>query len=125
MGIFRRRPSDLQPGEATVLFSTLTAKAARQTGKRNLDHEVRLAVDRPEGGTREVTLEATVPWDRSLRIGASIPVRISPTEPEYVEIDFDSMKSMNDFGNAAVQAAREGRPPTPEELGFTPADPDS
>lgn len=105
-----------------MLFATLTPKAARQTEKRNLEHEVKLAVDRPEGGTREVTLTTTVPWDRSLPIGSRVPVMISPSSPDFVEIDFGSMKALTDLGNAAVDAAREGRNVTPEDLGFTPAD---
>ena len=122
MGIFRRDPSDLQAGEATVLFAALTPKASRQTGKRNLEHEVKLAVDRPEGGRRELVLITTVPWDRPLGTRSREPVRVSPTDPDYVEIDFENLEPVTTVGDAALEAAREGRAPTPSDLGFTPVE---
>lgn len=102
-----------------MTFATLTAEAMGQTGKRNLEHEVILLVNRPDGSTDEFGLVVEVPYDRPLIVDREIPVKISPSRKGYLEIDFDSMPSLNDIGSAAVDAARNGRiPDVAGDLGY-------
>lgn len=110
MGLFRRRPKDLVHSTAVVTFAALTSKAARQTDKLSLDHEVRLRVHRPDVGEVDVSLVCRVPHGIVLTLGADVPVWISASDPDFLEIDFDGVVSLEDVGLAAAEAAREGRP---------------
>jgi hypothetical protein len=106
----RRGPREVVDSSALVLAMRLSAKAARQAAKRNLEHEFRLRVTRPDGQPLDIELRCTVPWDRVPAVGREVPVKVSRSDPGYVSIDFDRVPSVNAIGLAAARAAHRGKP---------------
>jgi hypothetical protein len=110
VGLFSRlsRPKDAAEAEATVLAMQLTAKAARQTDKRDRAHAFRLRISPQAELPYEVDLTATVPWDRLPRVGGTVPVWVSATDPQDVQIDFDRMPSLADQATQSAALAQQG-----------------
>jgi hypothetical protein len=102
----------------------LTAKAARQTGKLDLDYEFTLALTLPSGSTVDVRHTCKVPHDRMPWQGQTVPLRVSPSEPEKLTIEFDRVPSVVDRARASAKAAQAGDAAgAAEALGFTLRDP--
>jgi hypothetical protein len=131
VGFFSRRrgglPDDAVEAEAKVLAMGPTARAARQTGKLDVEYAFTLAVQASvaAGPAREVELTCVVPHERMPLVGQAVPIRASAAEPTRVEIDFDRVPSLAERATASARAAQEGDPgAAARALGFTPREPD-
>jgi hypothetical protein len=108
-----------------VISVTLTWKGARQTQKRNVEMKVRLRAERPDIEPHEAEVEDTVPWQKPLRIGQRIPVTVSTSDPQRLQIEWDGIPDMADAAREAGELAASGDPEAAARaLGFKPADPD-
>jgi hypothetical protein len=123
VGLFGRRgklPDDAVESHAKVVSMGPTPKGARQTGKLDVEYAFRLALD--SGG--EVDHTCVVPHDRMPLIGDSLPVRVSPSDPTALAIDFSRVPSLADRARASADAAQRGDGAgAARALGFTPRDP--
>jgi len=95
--------------EATVVQIAPTAKAARQTQKRNVDFAFVLSLQPPGApGPLEVQHTCTVPYDKVPGRGQRIPVTVSAADPSLLVIAFDAMPTMAERALASAQAAQAG-----------------
>lgn len=124
MGIFGRGIKDGVAAEAKVTDFALTAKSARQHDKRDLEHTLDLEVTAPGHGVYAVTVTDTVPYDKTPSIGQSLPVTVSASDPQRVEVDWDRAPSLIDQMGAAGEAAKRGdTDAAARALGFELKDP--
>lgn len=124
MGIFGRGIKDGVAAEAKVTDFALTAKAARQHDKRDLRYTLDLEVSAPGHGVYAVTLEDTVPYGKAPSIGQSLPVTVSASDAQRVEVDWDRVPSLIDGMRAAGEAAKRGdTEAAARALGFELKDP--
>jgi hypothetical protein len=80
----RRRIDDGVPGEARVLRLAPTARPGRRDARRGAEYELVLDL-----GDREVDLIRRIPDDRMLAAGQTVPVLVSASDPERVDVDLD------------------------------------
>jgi hypothetical protein len=122
VGLFGRRgklPDDAVEARATVLAMGPTPKGARQTGKLDVEYELRLELESGVG----VAHTCVVPHDHMPVIGDSLPVRVSPSDPSALEIDFERVPSLAERARASADAAQRGdQAGAARALGFTPRD---
>jgi hypothetical protein len=124
VGLFDRGIKDGVAAEAAVVEMGPTAKAARQEGKRNVDYEFRLRVTVPGRAPYEVSHTERVPWDRTPLIGTTIPVTVSASDPERLQIEWDRAPNLVDAARASADAAKRGDAAgAAEALGFELRDP--
>jgi hypothetical protein len=125
MALFgRNKIRDGVQAEATVLTMAPTAKAARQTAKRDVDYAFALAVRAPDGIVAEVEHTCRVPHDKLPTVGLRIPVTVAAGDATQLRIDFDRMPSLADRALASAQAAQRGDTSgAAEALGYRLADP--
>jgi len=111
-------------GEAEVVAMAPTAKAARQEGKRDVEYDLRLRVELPDGGTAEVDHATRVPALKLPTIGQRLPVTVSPEDPTRLRIEWDDTPDVTDRAHASAEAAQRGDAAgAAEALGFTLRDP--
>jgi hypothetical protein len=125
VGIFRRGIKDGVAAEARVIDLSMTAIAARQHDKRNLKYVLALEVTAPGHGVYAVTVKDTVPYDKTPSIGQSLPVTVSASDAQRVEVDWDRAPSLLDQMGAAGEAAKRGdTDAAARALGFELKDPE-
>src|SRR4051794_10802888 len=78
------------------------------TEKRDKAHEFRLEIQPQAELPYEVELKATVPWDHMPRVGGTVPVWVSATDPQDVQIDFDRMPSTAEQALRSAELAQQG-----------------
>jgi hypothetical protein len=116
----RSRIKDGVRGEAKVLALAPTAKAARQTEKRNLDYRFKLEVTIGGGAPYEVDHVEQVPQAKTPILGLALPVIVSASEPARLRIDWDAVPDTADRALASAAAAQRGDATgAAEALGFT------
>ena len=124
MGLFGRGIKDGVAAEAKVKAFALTEVAARQADKRNLTYVLDLEVTAPGHGVYAVALEDTVPYDKTPSIGQSLPVTVSASDAQRVEVDWDRAPSLLEQMGAAGEAAQRGdTDAAARALGFELKDP--
>ena len=106
MGLFRRR--ETVPAEGEILVMAPTRKAARQTGKRNVDFVYRLRVSAPGREPFEVETTERTPYDRLPAMGQTLPLRVDAEDHARVEIDWDGVKGVAERAREAADAALRG-----------------
>lgn len=101
-----------------------TVAAARQVGRRDVEHELDLEVTAPGHSGYTVTLTDRVPHDKTPVVGQALPVTVSAADPQRVEVDWDRAPSLTERALAAGEAATAGDPDAAARaLGFEPQDP--
>jgi hypothetical protein len=124
MGIFGRGIKDGVAAEAKVTDIALTAIAARQHDKRNLKYVLNLEVTASGHGVYAVTVEDTVPYGKTPSIGQSLPVTVSASDAQRVEVEWDRVPNLSEQMRAAGEAAKRGdTEAAARALGFELKDP--
>jgi hypothetical protein len=124
MGLFSRGIKDGVGAEARVTALAPTATAARQEGKRNVEYVLDLEVTAPGHGVYAITLTDTVPHDKTPMIGQSLPVTVSASDPQRVDVDWDRAPGLTERMRASADAAKRGDTAgAARALGFEPRDP--
>jgi len=121
MGIFGRGIKDGIAAEARVTALAPTATAARQHDKHDLKCVLDLEVTAPGHGVYAATVTDTVPHDKTPMLGQSLPVTVSASDAQRVDVDWDRAPSLTERMRVAGEAARRGdTDEVARALGFDP-----
>ncbi|HLM50275.1 MAG TPA: hypothetical protein VK279_06990 [Solirubrobacteraceae bacterium] len=124
MGLFRREQPRAE-GRARVVMVAPTARGAAQTGRRNVEFDVRLEVALAGRAPYDAIATQRVPHDRVPLIGDEVAVSVAADDPADVRVDFDSVRSLTERARAAAAAGADGDgAAAARALGFRPRDPD-
>jgi len=110
MGLFGRKRDSIPDGvrsQARILEMAPTPKAARQSGKRDVEFRFRLSV-LTAGNPAEVEHVCVVPHEKMPTLGLTIPVDVAPTDPARLRIAFEDMTDLADRARASAAAAAAG-----------------
>jgi hypothetical protein len=114
----RGRIKDGVREQAKLLELAPTAKGARQTGKRNVEHALKLQLRGAVVNHEEQVVATKMPL-----VGDLIPVIVSASDPSRLRIDWDAMPDIADRALASAAAAKRGDAAgAAEAFGFTPRD---
>ena len=118
MGFFRKSEAGAR-ATAELLGLGPTAKGARQTGARDIEMQLRLAVTMPDGGTFETDHVSKVPHAKSPIVGDTLPVEVDTEERKVIRVVFDELPDLEDRARASAAAAQAGDTAgAAEALGF-------
>lgn len=96
----------------------------RQTGRRDVEHEITLVVTVAGGSPYSVALTDTVPHQKSPLLGDVLSITVSPDDPMDVTIDWDQAPDLAARARSAAAAVKDGDVAgAAEALGFTLKDP--
>jgi hypothetical protein len=101
-----------------------TERGMRQTGKLDVEFELRLAVEVPGSAAYEVEVVDVVPHAKSPLVGDRLPVVVDATDPATVVIDWDAAPDLATRAMGAAGAVQRGDiAGAAAALGFTLAEP--
>jgi hypothetical protein len=107
MALFRRNEPGVR-AEARLLALVPTARGARHTGARDIEHELRLALTMPDGGAFETAFVCKVPYAKSPLVGDTLPVEVDTDERAVTRVLFDEMPNLEERARASAAAAQAG-----------------
>lgn len=96
------------PAQAEVLGMAPTAAGAAQMGEAEAEYALELAVQMPDGSAEQVQHTCPVPRDKAPGFGQTIPVTVSQSDPQRLEVQWHEIGSLADAGRAAGDAAQAG-----------------
>jgi hypothetical protein len=108
MGLLRRSSGSDVRADAKVVAIAPTRRGARETGRRNVEFELRLEVPCGSGHPVEVAHVTRVPWDRVPFLGQPLPVTLRDGDPGRLSIRWDDAPSTLDRARASAAAAQRG-----------------
>jgi hypothetical protein len=120
MGLFGRKRSTRVEGRGVVVGLAPTERGARQVGKRDVEHTVRLRVEAAGRPTGEVDVVDDVPSAKTPLLGDVLAVEVDPDDPNDVRIDWDRAPDLVTRSMGSAAAVRRGDVAgAAEALGFT------
>lgn len=94
--------------QAEVLGMAPTAEGATQMGGPEVEYTLDLSVGLPDGSTAQVQHTCPVPSDKVPGFGQSIPVTVSRSDPQRLDVLWAELGSLSEAGRAAGEAAQAG-----------------
>ncbi|HEX6712648.1 MAG TPA: hypothetical protein VF066_04655 [Thermoleophilaceae bacterium] len=107
MGLFRKREPGIR-AQGRLLGIGATARGARQTGARDVEMQLSLAVTMPDGDAFEADFVGKVPHAKSPLVGDTLPIEVDADEREITRVLFDEMPDLADRARASAAAAQAG-----------------
>ncbi|MCE9622571.1 MAG: hypothetical protein K8R99_09525 [Actinomycetia bacterium] len=108
MGLFGKRKSNGTQGRGVVISIGPTKRGARQTGKRDVEHTVRMRVELEGVAAFETDVVDDVPLAKTPLIGDALPLRVGTDDPRDVSIEWDDMPDLATRSMGSAAAARRG-----------------